>query len=142
MIQFKQFKESLITVQGVNEDNNLETLIPEVMNVISQIHVWHLVCPSGQKHTALGEFYDEMQDGVDELAETYIAIGGEIETTIPFTASVDYSESAIIKYVKTFRERISECVDSTEGPEFKSLQDKVIDLQEMIDTFLFRFNLS
>ena len=64
-------------VQGIN-NSGIGYLITYSMYMIAQTHIWHLLCKSGQKHTALGEFYEEMQDEVDSLAEDSIFIEDKI----------------------------------------------------------------
>lgn len=139
-MEFTTINEAM-EIQGVNTSNNLETLIPEIMNVISQTHIWHLLCTSGQKHMALGEFYTELQDEVDELAETYIGMGGTINSIEPFTPDVVYTDSKVISYIKDFKEMVNMCISSTDKSEMRSIQEELIEIQELIYSFVYKFNM-
>lgn len=148
-MEFKIINEEALheelNIQGVNSGNNLETLIPEIMNTVSQIHIFHLLCPSGQKHTALGEFYDTLQDEVDELAEIYIAMGGVMSARglQPFTPRVEYSDKMVMDYVKEFVAMINSCIKSvSNAPEMFSLLDELGDIQETVYHFVYKFDLN
>ena len=134
--------EAVLDVPATNTGNRLESIIPDMMNVISQIHIWHLLCPSGQKHMALGELYESLQDEVDELAEIYIAMGGAIGTVGYFVADVKYSDMKVIEYLKGFVQTINEAIKNTTAAEQFSLNDELGDIQESIYHFIYKFNLS
>lgn len=124
-------------VQGINE-NGIGRLITYTLYMTAQVHVWHLLCPSGQKHTALGELYDELQSEVDELAEKFIAQGGYL-TTITEPIIAMYSEEVIRQKCDEYRTMITSCINRT--PEMESIMDGVVDLQEIVDAKLYKFNL-
>jgi len=124
-------------VEGINE-NSVGYIIPYAMYMVAQAHIWHLLCPSCQKHMALGEFYDELESEVDELAERFIAQGGELQ---PFNMAFDmeYSDQKVYAACETFRQAISDCVAQTESPALRSIQDGVVDLQEVVDNKMYKF---
>lgn len=148
-MEFKIISEEVelneaLDVPNVNSGNSLETLVPEIMNVISQLHIFHLLAPNGQKHTALGELYEELQDEVDELAEIYIGMGGTLSARAmnPFTPRVEYSDKLVVDYVKEFVAMINMCLQSTsDNVEMLSLQDELTEIQELVYHFVYKFNL-
>lgn len=127
-------------VEGINE-TGISYLILDTMYCIGQIHIWHLLCTSGQKHTALGDLYDSLVENVDELAEKFIAQGGIISESEPYKFMCKYDEVYIHNYINSYRTHISAVIENSMGAELKSIQDSVIDLQEVIDEFLYKFKL-
>lgn len=127
-------------IEGINE-TGICYLIPRTMFIIGQIHIWHLLCTSGQKHTALSDLYDNLVENIDELAEKFIAQGGVISETKPYKYMCRYDENEIYNYINDYRDNISNVISNSMGAELKSIQDSVIDLQEVIDEFLYKFKL-
>ena len=127
-------------VEGINE-TGISYLILDTMYCIGQIHIWHLLCTSGQKHSALGDLYDSLVENVDELAEKFIAQGGYLTDIEPYKFMCKYDEVYIHNYINSYRTHISVIIENSMGAELKSIQDSVIDLQEVIDEFLYKFKL-
>ena len=124
-------------VNGIN-DYGIGRLVSYSLYMVAQTHLWHLLCPSAQQHVALGEFYDELNTEVDELAERFIAQGGKLESiNEPLVA--EYNEYEVIKRCEMFREMVTACV--TQNPDMMSIVDGVVDLQELIDNKLYKFKL-
>lgn len=127
-------------VYGIN-DYNLGMLISDSMFMVAQIHVWHLLCPSGQKHMALGELYEELQTEVDSLAERFIAQGGILNDS-EFILSGKYDEFSVYESIRAFRQRITNTLDDMNNVnDLASVIDSVVDLQEIIDSKLYKFKL-
>lgn len=138
-------------IEEVNEDDFKNESVPEINNsgigyiisyslyLIAQIHVWHLLCPSGQKHMALGELYSELEDEVDELAERFIAQGGVL-TDINEPIIAKYDDLTVMQKCQEYRNMVTSCVDYR--PEMASIIDGVVDLQELIDNKLYKFKLN
>ena len=134
-IERGQLKESISEVNNTG----IGYIIPYTLNFITQAHVWHLLCTSGQKHMALGELYEELQDQVDELAEKFIAQGGKLE---PFTGNIVavYNENDVLNKIDEFRNIVTSAIDT--NPRMASIVDDIIDLQEIIDAKLYKFKLN
>lgn len=125
-------------VQEINS-NAISYIIPKTMAMIAQAHLWHLLVKSGQKHTALNEFYEELQDELDELSERYIAQGGMIDSQ---QFVLDTDTSVILERVDNYRKEISSCISELTGnSEMASILDGVTDLQECVDSFIYKFKL-
>lgn len=125
-------------IEGIN-NTGIGYLITYSMHMIAQTHVWHLLCANGQKHTALGEFYEELQDEVDELAERFIAQGGVLETVNEPLIAI-YDEEMVMARCQQYRNMVTSCVDNR--PDMASIVDGIVDLQEVIDSKLYKFKLS
>lgn len=135
--------------EKINEAVNVDELntsgvgyiITKTLAMAAQVHIWHLLAKSGQKHSALGSFYDVLETEVDGLAEKFIAIGGEIAGfDCQFVAK--YDDSNIILAVREFREEVSGCIMFIkDNSDLQSILDGLTDLQEEIDQFVYRFKL-
>lgn len=109
--------------------------------MVGQSHVWHLLCPNGQKHTALGEFYNELQSEVDELAERFITQGGKLEN-IDRGIIAQYDEYSVIQEFENFRSYVSGCIGAIGvSSTMASIVDGLTDIQEVIDSKLYKFKL-
>lgn len=126
------------SVDGINA-TGIGYIIPYTVQFIAQAHVWHLLCPNGQKHTALGELYEELQSEVDELAEKFIAQGGRLES-ISTPLMTYYDELEVRAKLDEFRNVVTSAI--TTDPRMASISDGLTDLQEVIDSKLYKFNLS
>lgn len=136
-MKFKEFINE--NVQGIN-DAGIGSIITFTIQMIAQIHIWHLLCPSGQKHTALGELYTELQDEVDSLAERFLAQGGNLELLYKLDLIVNYDDFTVLEKLNEFRSILSARIDTR--PEMASIADGIIDLQEVIDNKIYKFKLA
>lgn len=131
----EEVKEAVAEVNA----SGIGYVISYTLHFAAQAHLWHLLCPNGQKHVALGELYEELQDEVDELAEKFIAQGGELQTvSMPLVAV--YDEGMVRNRIDEFRRIVTSAIDT--NPAMASIVDGVTDLQEVIDSKLYKFNLS
>lgn len=124
---------------GIN-DNMIGPFIVEALAKVAQFHIWHILCKSGQKHTVLGEFYVELQSTVDELAEIYISAGGRI-TSVPVQLTTEYSDDVVHTAMVNLRDKITECIVDLSAARFRSIHDELVDLQELIDKTIYKFDL-
>lgn len=138
-MKFSQFMTEAHLPQ-VNE-NNIGKVVSYTLFMISQTHLWHLLAKSGQKHTALGELYEKLQEEVDELAERFIANGGVLDNCDENIIAT-YDDSLVIAKIDEYREMISDAIDSIrDDASMASIQDGLIELQEIIDGSMYKFNL-
>lgn len=142
-------KAKIETQIEVNESVNASELnstgigyiVTKTLAMAAQVHIWHLLAKSGQKHTALGSFYDELETEVDGLAEKFIAIGGLIGN-FDYSFNASYDDANIILAVREFREEVSGVIMYVkDGADYQSMLDGLVDLQETIDQFVYRFKL-
>jgi DNA-binding ferritin-like protein len=131
--------ESLTEAIAEVNDNGIGYIIPYTLQFIAQAHTWHLLCPNGQKHMALGELYEELQSEVDELAEKFIAQGGTLlNVNVPLMAY--YDEFTVRTAINELRNIVTSAIDT--NPRMASIVDGLTDLQEVIDAKLYKFNLT
>lgn len=128
------------TIEGINEFG-IGYLVTYSLYMVAQAHVWHLLCTSGQKHTALGEFYSGIEEEVDGLAEKFIAQGGRLnDTSIQIVSK--YDEYEVIQKLEDYRSYISGCISNIGSiSSMASIVDSITDLQEVLDKTLYKFKL-
>lgn len=124
-------------VKNIN-DQNIGQIVTYSMFMIAQTHIWHLLCPNGQKHTALQEFYEGLQDEVDEMAERFIALGG-ILVPVDEPIVAEYNDDMVKEKMTMFRNLVTSGI--SQDPNIASVVDGVIDIQQLIDNTMYKFNL-
>lgn len=135
----KQIIES-VDVAALNA-SGIGYIVSKTLAVAAQVHIWHLLAKSGQKHSALGSFYDALETEVDLLAEKFLAIGGTI-SDFSFNFSSSYSDTDIILAMREYRDEVSDTIFSVkDSADLQSVLDGLTDLQEDIDQFIYRFKL-
>ena len=139
----KQSKEINEKVTTTSDISNIAILLTETLHFANQIQVWHWLAKSGQKHTALGDFYAFLRESVDGIAETLIA--QNILPRSEYAKGIDiiYSDEVITVHVNKYRELITELIDivSVEKTDVSNIRDALIDIQEGIDKFVYQFDL-
>ena len=152
MITFREYLKQLSSESQkseINEAVNVETLQQSGVNYIvcktlalaAQVHIWHLLAKSGQKHTALGTFYTALETEVDGLAEKFLAIGGILgDYSYGFVST--YSDVDITIAIREFRDEVSNAIANVKlDSNLESILDSLTDLQEAIDNFSYQFKL-
>ena len=143
-MELKSFKE---INEGYYRDGNdgmgaeaIQGIIFETMSMVVQSHIFHLVTTSNADHEALGEFYTELDKVSDELAETFIGMDGDLESFGDYDASfvTSYFKEEYVELVEGYRAGISDVITYTNNPEMMSLNDKLIDVQELVDKLLYK----
>ena len=139
----KQSKEINEKVTITSDISNIAILLTETLHFANQLQIWHWLAKSGQKHTALGDFYSSLRENIDSLAETLIAQAISPITKGSKTLDVVYSDDVITYQTKEYRQYISNLIEqlSVEKSDIANVRDMVIDIQECIDKFVYQFDL-
>ena len=139
----KQSKEINEKVTTTSDVSNIDILLTETLHFANQIQMWHWLAKSGQKHTALGDFYAFLRESVDGIAETLIA--QNILPRSEYAKGIDiiYSDEVITVQVNKYRELITELIDivSVEKTDVSNIRDALVNIQEGIDKFVYQFDL-
>lgn len=145
----EQSKQTVVEKVEINEAVNTDELnasgigyiVNKTLATAAQVHIWHLLAKSGQKHSALGSFYDELETEVDGLAEKFLAIGG-ILGSFECKFEAQYDDANIILAIREFREEISGAIMFVkDSADLQSMLDGLVDLQETVDSFVYKFKL-
>ena len=139
----KQSKEINEKVTTTSDISNIAILLTETLHFANQIQVWHWLAKSGQKHTALGDFYSSLRENIDSLAETLIAQAISPITKGSKTLDVVYSDDVITYQTKEYRQYISNLIEqlSVEKTDVSNIRDTLVNIQECIDKFVYQFDL-
>lgn len=82
-------------------------LIYEMLHSSTKTHITHLLTTSYAAHKALNEFYDEILDRADALAEQY---QGKEETLLPYPDQMDIpalrTPEEAIKYLRVMYDKV------------------------------------
>ena len=129
------------TISDINS-YNIDSLINKFFISITQIHIWHLLSNSGQKHLALGELYDNLQNDVDNIAEKFIAQGGTL-SEFESNFSITSDDQSILDFVDYLRQIITNTLNELKNNEaLSSFYQAISDVQQHIDEFVYKFNLN
>lgn len=130
-------------VELQSDTGDVNMLLTETLHFANQLQLWHWLATSGQKHTALGDFYSALRDSIDSLAETLIAQAISPLARGSKTLDVTYSDEVIKYQTKEYRQFITNVIDqiSTDKSDIANVRDMVVDIQECIDKFIYQFDL-
>ena len=130
-------------IEVSSDSGAVNMLLTETLHFANQIHVWHWLAKSGQKHTALGEFYTSLREQIDGIAETLIAQAISPLTRGSKILDVTYSDEVIKYQTKEYRQFVTNLIDvvSAEKSDIANVRDALIDLQECVDKFVYQFDL-
>lgn len=118
------------------EDRNpeLSLFIQESLFLVAKSHMWHLLSKSYAQHKALNEFYDELQDLIDELAEASIGVNGELSLC---DRTFTYSDCAgCIEEIKHYKEYIDNV--SQQMQDQNSLINVLDDINTLCDQTIYK----
>ena len=139
----KQSKEINEKIELTSDAGDVNMLLTETLHFANQLQIWHWLAKSGQKHTALGDFYSSLRENIDSLAETLIARAISPLSRGSKTLDVVYSDDVITYQTKEYRQFITNLIEqlSVEKSDIANVRDMVIDVQEGIDKFVYQFDL-
>lgn len=148
LILLSESKDSKIN--ELHLQDNLSIVKDFIMNTmcnISQFHIYHLMCKNGTHHEALKVFYTELQDELDELAETVIAHYNIQDLEIEDNSYIcelylGYDFNKMSEEVNDLRQDCVNTIKLVDSAENKSVIDKLIDIQEICDKLKYQLQLN
>jgi len=107
-----------------------------LLHAATNTHLLHWTTKSYAQHTALGAFYEELPELVDQLAE---AIMGKFEETFKFPQEYYYPANTGKEELETLRDYVQESrKDLPQDSEIQNIVDSIADLINKT-LFLLRF---
>lgn len=103
-----------------------------LLHSVTNTHILHWQTKSFSEHMALGEFYNEMQDLVDELVEAYQGKYGIIEG---FTNNFEVA-SKPLEYLVSLSDEVKQY--RAAFPQDSELQNLVDEIAALIDTTVYK----
>jgi len=138
---FETFVNERLNI-ATNNLPSVEVLVGYLLALRTQFHVYHLLTLSYAEHMAIGEFYDSLTGHIDGIAETLIALGGSIKIE-PYNYVSMYNKHEMMNQLTMFRSSVvSPALDETNRVSFMSINDKIIAVQQSVDTLLYKLDLS
>lgn len=125
----------------VPKDKMVGYLVKSGMEFSTQIHILHLLTDNAQIHSLLGNLYENSFITLDQIAEEYLAMGGECEGAWQSTIYYDYSEELIHETIGDFYKLVNETIQYLDSPEKESIKNKVMQLQKYIHKAEYQLNL-
>lgn len=138
MLKFQDYLNENIQVEGMDElVEEFTQGIASTLHMINQFHIFHWNTKSYAKHEAIGDFYEGLQDKVDNLVEHYLAIGGYYSDVyieqMPLNFTMDPDNDMMVNILEGYRNRINSCIDSTNQSNMMSVNDDLISIVKLID---------
>lgn len=115
-------------------NNNMEVMVSNLMMSQTQAHVFHLQTKSYSQHRALQDYYEDIDDLVDSLVESYQGQFGIIEN-YNFTKIEKYE--SVEKVISYFESLMSMIEQNREGLP-SHLQNIVDTIVELITSTLYK----
>jgi len=121
-------------VPGI-EEHGVGDVIKQSLIEIMRFHVFHWNAKSYSKHQAVGEFYEKLNELVDELAEKYVGAGGMIDGIIAASINIDrLDENRVRASLRNLRRMVANSIDSTgSDSRLMSVNDSLVQILNLID---------
>lgn len=113
-------------------DKEMATFLATLLHSGTNAHFFHWATDSFSKHSALGEFYEEIIELTDSLAEAYMGVYGQIKT-FPDTY---HMPTEPLKYLESLQKFVSEA--RSDLPKETELVQLVDNIAELIDTTIYK----
>lgn len=114
----------MLSLQEYKQSKGAEGLVQKMFEARQVAHNLHLKTKSFAEHKALGEFYDELLDKVDEFVETYQGQYGIMKDCEFQVKAVDDP----IEYIEDCAKLFSVGRDSLKDSHLKNIMDEVVSL--------------
>lgn len=105
------------------------------LRAVTDTHIMHWVSTSYAQHQALGEFYDGLNDLIDQWAEAFMGKSGVL-TKFPSTADVVSSEP--IPYIRNYLDEVAVYRRMAGFPQDTALQNIVDEIVALTQTTLYK----
>lgn len=136
-------KESMLNTTGQDLDNAIVHFVLESFNTATQTHIYHLLTKSYAEHIAIGEFYEGLDGCIDSIAES--AIGLDVQSAVSdYNANLKfaYSKADLKMLITSYRNSVNYLIEKTNHKEIMSINDKLINIQQLIDNLNYKLQLS
>lgn len=134
------FRSLISEVKSENVDMAFQFVLTS-LNMVAQFHLYHLLTKKSNHHEALGEFYSELDDELDEFAEYFLG-----DNDLTSVASVPYTfiTTADMSSYLTSLAMYSGCIDkvrTTLEDKDGALVDTINDIQEIVAKLKYKLKM-
>jgi DNA-binding ferritin-like protein len=138
LFEAKQIQLNSLQKQLVQES------ICSVLCMVTQAHVWHWQTKKYSQHEALGDFYENLQEQVDELAEIFMGVGGDFMFTEQKEITNFMSIEDVVDKVEDFKQQLvnaqAELMKDENAP-LHSAGDSILTIVQETDKLLYLLGL-
>lgn len=126
---------------GFQEEQQMQNIVGEFVGTLLHsatiTHFMHLQAQgegSFAKHTALGEYYDEIVELTDSLAEAIQGCTGEL--IAPYPPMFGNPEVEALEYLKSIREYVYTNRDAIS--EYSNIQNEIDSIMTLLDSTIYK----
>jgi len=105
---------------------DINTVVFELLNGVTKVHLNHLLTTSYAAHKAMNEFYDSVGDLADDIAEQY---QGVTEQLLSFPTSMNFptmrTPQDCIAYLRQLYSQVDSCHGQCQYSEIQNILDEV-----------------
>lgn len=109
--------------------------------VIAQMHVYHWLTKSGQIHEALGEYYEELSEELDEFTEMLIGKYGIPEGDESFTLDFTYDDGEVEELLEEFDSLTNDVLSEFDEVEDAAIIAELVEIKELNDKLRYKIKL-
>ena len=111
---------------------SIPQLVVELFESRTQAHIEHLSTHSFAFHKATNDYYDEIVDLTDSIAESWTGLN-----SIPIYEEEKIKNTNFVEYLKTLYEL---CTKTQAKCEFSNVNNKIDEVKELISGTLYKIN--
>lgn len=126
--ELKNKIKSLIQEQEETESNDFPTIVSQLLFSQTQVHIFHLQTKSFAEHNALQDYYEDIDDLVDTLVESYQGEFGIIENYKSFKVESYQDTDQVIAYFEMILNLVKEGRETIESTHLQNILDEIITL--------------
>ena len=112
--------------------DNMALFAATMLHSATNTHFFHWSTDSFSKHMALGTYYDEIVDLVDDLVEAYMGCYEQIKDF----PSVYHQPKEPLKYLESLKNFVAEA--NSDLPQKQELINIVAEIQQLIDSTIYK----
>jgi len=138
----------LFEAKSLSDSVALSTLASETilncLNFVNQVHIWHWQTKQYSAHKALGDYYDGLQESVDELAEVFFGHGGKLAKSKQSELSIEFNKESAVSALKEFRDSLNQTQSTfmeKENSEFNGIGDIILSIVQSTDKLVYLLSL-
>ena len=115
------------------------------LNTVSQFHLYHFLTKDAQRHEALGEFYNNLNDEIDSFTEYFLGendIYGNVSAPLMFRFETDPSLTNILSSIESYDSYVLKIRGILDPIKEGSLIDAIDDIKELISKLKYKLKMS
>jgi DNA-binding ferritin-like protein len=116
----------------MNETENVALFAATLLHSATNTHFFHWTTNSYSQHKALGNFYDEIVELVDDYVEAYMGCYEQIKSF----PSTYHQPKEPLKYLESLKNFVADA--NSDLPKEQELVNIVAEIQQLIDSTIYK----